>query len=139
MSPIVHLKPGCFSYLLLPAALRPGLLRLSALGFTPNIFSSLATTVTFLETTQCASFWACPLLLAPLMLTFPEYCCSLGPLLLPLFTVQALAPRALLTDAPPGTLAGMNSCCVRITWTPRVLSSISDLTVVSYSRFSGFS
>lgn len=63
------------------------------------------------------------------MLTFPEYCCSLGPLLLPPFTVQALAPRALLTDAPPGTLAGMNSCCVRITWTPRVLSSISGLAV----------
>lgn len=37
MSAIIHPKLSCVSHLLLPTALRPGLLRLSALDFTPQI------------------------------------------------------------------------------------------------------
>lgn len=139
MSPIVHLKPGCFSYLLLPATLRPGLLRLSALGFTPQFILFPSNHCDFFRNNPVCIILGLPSASCPAHVDFPRillfsWASPAAPL-----HCSGLGTKSLLTDAPPGTLAGMNSCCVRITWTPTVLSSISDLAVVSYSGFSGFS
>lgn len=133
MSSILHPEPGYFSYLLLPTILKPGLLRLAVLGFIPQFVLFPAASVNYSEITQCASFWACPCLLAscPCSWTFPKILLFSWASPAVSFTIQALMPSPLLTDAPAGPLAGMN-CYVGTMWTPEVLNSIPRLAVAMW-------